>query len=105
MLLPYNTPGKPNPVYTVFCVEEPRNHFFLLKNVYVQYQKKMQLELNLLIPFHTDSSLCKKLIHFLYKQNKFIWLQRNHTFQLILDNDKKSLCLAILTLLCHAYVC
>lgn len=77
-----------NPTYTVFFFEEPWNHLFPWRNVSVQYQKRMQLKLYVLIFFHTQTSVCKQLTCFFYKQN--ICIPRNHTFQLILNNDKKS---------------
>lgn len=53
-----------NPAYTIIFVEDPRNHLFLWENGNVWYQKKMQLEWNVLILFHTESSLCKQLTDF-----------------------------------------
>lgn len=49
--------------YTIFFFEEPRNQLFLWKNVNVPYQKKMQLEWNVLLLLHTESSLCKQLVY------------------------------------------
>lgn len=92
-----------NPTYTIFFYEEPWNHLFPWRNVSVQYQNRMQLELSVLIFFHTQTAVSKQLTYFLYKQN--ICFQRSHTYQLILNNDKKSLCLAVLILPCHVYAC
>lgn len=57
-----------NPTYTIFFFEEPWNLLFPWRNVSVQYQKRMQLKLNLLILFHKQTSVCKQLTYFIYKQ-------------------------------------
>lgn len=66
-----------NPTYTFFFFEEPWNHLFPWRNVSVHYQKRMQLKLNVLILFHTQTSVCKQLTYLVYKQN--ICIQRNHS--------------------------
>lgn len=53
-----------NPTYTIFFYEEPWNHLFPWRNVSVQYQNRMQLELSVL-NFFSYTDCCQQATNIL----------------------------------------